>query len=87
MLIMMLSRVSLSPGDLVRYVPKFSDQYRSELAVVEGLLDESKNPLQAGPEASPYWLKVRFKKDGAMRTLNAQAFVIEEVRQTIARIL
>jgi hypothetical protein len=87
MLIMMLARISVWRGDLVRYMPRFADPYRGELAVVERMLDESKNPIGAGPNAMPYWLEVRFKKDDRLATLNAQAFVVEEVRQSIARIL
>lgn len=87
MLILMLARISVGPGDLVRYLPRFHDVYLKELAYVERILDESKNQLQEGPEATPYWLEVRFKKDGEVKILNAQAFVIEEVRQNVARIL
>jgi hypothetical protein len=87
MLVLMLARVSVGQGDLVRYAPKFHSPYRNKLAYVERILDESEHPLQEGPEATPYWLEVRFKKDNAVKTLNAQAFVLEEVRQNVARIL
>ena len=87
MLILMLERLSVGQGDLVRYLPKFQSPYLNELASVERILDESKNPLQEGPEATPYWLEVLFKKDGEVKILNAQAFVIEEVRQNVIRIL
>ncbi|MDE2071266.1 MAG: hypothetical protein KGI70_00840 [Patescibacteria group bacterium] len=86
MIVLMSARVSLAPGDLVRYCPKFADPYRDKLAYVEEILDESKHPLRVGPEATPYWLRVKFK-NGTVKTLNAQAFVIEEVRQNIIRIL
>lgn len=87
MLVLTLARVSLSPGDLVRYLPRFDDEYRKELAFVKRILGEDKEPLPPGPDATPYWLEVKFKKDGKTKTLNAQAFVVEEVRQTVARIL
>jgi hypothetical protein len=85
MLVLMQARIGINRNDTVRYVPKFHDPHRHELATVEDVVDKSDEPIQVGPEASPYWLKVRFMNDGQVRTLNAQAFVVEEVRQTIAR--
>ncbi len=88
MLALMLTRVSLAKGDLVRFAPRHADPYKNELATIERILDPLDHELAPPlPEMRPYWIEVKFRKDGVVKTLNAQLFVLEEVRQNIARIL
>ncbi len=81
--VLMLARVDLVAGDAVRYMPRFHDMHRGELAEVEAVLDASDAGLcSLSPFQTPYWLQVRFKNSGIVKTLNAQLFIIEEFRCT-----
>ena len=93
MLAMMLTRVSVGRGDLVRYAgarrPMQSVRpFIGKLGRIEQVYNATIYPEQLEPclDANPYWVDVRFR-NGEMSTLNLQHFLLEEVRQNVARIL
>mgnify|MGYP003393349218 CR=1 FL=1 len=80
-----LTRVSVSRGDKVRYLPNFADPYRDEMAELIEIIDTSTHPLQQGIEGTPFWFRVRFLKDDIEKTLPTTRFLLEEKRMSIAR--